>query len=230
MNVFLTSKYFGIVITLLLYYSAQCLFKKYRLAIFNPVFFSVTSIIMLLYYFSIDYSFYNQTANIITFCLSPAVVALGLPLAENWQLIQKNSFKILLIIFAGSLSGILSIVGIAKFLGAKEQIVISLSPRSVTAPIAMSLSESMNGIPSLTAAVVVASGILGAVLGLKFLEILRIKDPLAQGLAIGAASHGIGTARVLEIDRQAGAFSSLGMCINGIITAIIIKVVVGIFY
>ncbi|MFH1761826.1 MAG: LrgB family protein, partial [bacterium] len=124
-------------------------------------------------------------------------------------------------LLAGSISGIISAAGLALLLNASKEVVISLAPKSVTAPIAMGICEKLGGIPSLTAGIVVATGILGAVIGHLFLKFIRVTSPTAFGLAMGAASHGIGTARAFEEGNAQGAMSGLAMCMNGVFTAVL---------
>jgi predicted murein hydrolase (TIGR00659 family) len=149
------------------------------------------------------------------------VVALGVPLYLRLEEIKRRGKAILISILLGSVVGVISAAGIAATLGASKEVISSLAPKSVTTPIAMGIAEKLGGIPPLTAAIVIATGILGAVLGPSFLKILKIKSATAFGLAMGAASHGIGTARAVEEGEVQGAISGLALCLNGIFTAIL---------
>lgn len=120
----------------------------------------------------------------------------------------------------GCFVGIVSVVFTAKWLGASDKVIISLAPKSVTTPIAMEVTQSMGGIPSLTAAIVVLVGLFGAVFGFKLLQVGRVKSPIAQGLSMGTASHAVGTSRAMEYGRKYGAFASLGLILNGLFTAL----------
>ena len=137
------------------------------------------------------------------------------------EMIKKQLLPILLSQLVGCLVGIVSVVLVAKLLGATPDVICSLAPKSVTTPIAMEVSNTTGGIPSLTAAVVVLVGLFGAVFGFKILTLGRVKSPIAQGLSMGTASHAIGTSASMEISRKYGAYASLGLTLNGILTALL---------
>ena len=169
-----------------------------------------------------DYSLRKKKGGkYIEFWLKPAVVALGVPLYLQFEAIKKQALPILLSQLVGCLVGIVSVVFVASTLGATKEVIISLAPKSVTTPIAMEITAQMGGIPSLTAAVVVITGILGAMLGYKILQLGFVKNPVAQGISMGTAAHAVGTSASLEISARYGAFSSLGLILNGILTSIL---------
>ena len=161
----------------------------------------------------------------IAFWLKPAVVALGVPLYLQLEMIKKQLLPILLSQLVGCLVGVVSVVLIAKGLGASSDVICSLAPKSVTTPIAMEVSNATGGIPSLTAAVVVMVGLFGAVFGFKVLNMGQVKSPIAQGLSMGTASHAIGTSAAMEMSRKYGAYASLGLTLNGILTSILAPMV-----
>ena len=160
-----------------------------------------------------------------SFWLKPAIVALGVPLYQQLKVIRKQLIPILLSQTVGCVVGIVSAVVTAQLLGASKPVVISLAPKSVTTPIAMEVCRTLGGIPSLTAAIVVIVGLLGAVTGFRVLQIGRVKSPIAQGLSMGAASHAVGTSRAMENGAKYGAFASLGLIANGVLTAILTPIV-----
>ena len=157
----------------------------------------------------------------IEFWLKPAVVALGVPLYLQLEAIKKQLLPIIMSQLVGCLVGIVSVVLTAKWLGASPAIITSLAAKSVTTPIAMEVTKTVGGIPSLTAAVVVCVGLFGAVFGFKVLSLGHVGSPIAQGLSMGTASHAVGTSTAMERGRKYGAFASLGLTLNGLFTALL---------
>lgn len=156
-----------------------------------------------------DYATYFKGAQFVHFLLGPATVALAIPLYRQWHRVRHSAVAILASLLCGSLVAALSAVGVAWLLGADTALLASVAPKSVTAPVAMAISEQLGGLPSLTAALVIATGIFGAVFGPVVLTLIGVTDWQARGLALGTASHGIGTARALQLNEIAGAFSGL---------------------
>lgn len=169
----------------------------------------------------VKYETYNTSGHMIEFWLQPAVVALGVPLYQQLETIKKQFLPILMSELAGCLAGIISVVLIAKALGASKPVIMSLAPKSVTTPIAMEVTKSIGGIPSLTAAVVVCVGLLCAVAGYKTMGFARVNSPVAQGLSMGTAAHAMGTATSMDVSKVHGAYASLGLTINGILTSLL---------
>ena len=199
--------------------------KKTGWVLLNPILFTIAALILFLKLSGISYETYNEAGELIAFWLKPAVVALGVPLYLQLEIIKKQWLPILLSQLLGCLVGVISVVLIAKGLGASPDVICSLAPKSVTTPIAMEVSNATGGIPSLTAAVVVMVGLFGAVFGFKVLDMGRVKSPIAQGLSMGTASHAIGTSAAMELSRKYGAYASLGLTLNGILTAILAPMV-----
>ena len=216
----LKSPLFGLSLTFGVYYLAQRLYWRTKAFIFNPVLVSIVAIICILKLIGIEYKTYFAGAKLISFFLGPAVVALGVLLYEQLEEIARRGPAIIVGAVAGAAAGIVSAAGLGMWLGAEPQVINSLAPKSVTTPIAMGIAARLGGIESLTAAVVIATGVLGAVLGPGFLRLIRVKDPTAFGLAMGAASHGIGTARALEEGPLQGATGGLAICLCGLATAL----------
>jgi predicted murein hydrolase (TIGR00659 family) len=188
----------------------------------NPVLIAVALIVTLLLLTGTDYGAYFEGAQFVHFLLGPATVALAIPLYRQFAAVRRSAVAILVSILAGSLTAAASAVAIAWAMGASRDSLVALAPKSVTAPVAMAITRELGGLPSLTAALVILTGITGAMLGPILLNRLGITDWQARGLAIGTASHGIGTARALQVNEVAGAFSGLAMGLNAIATAILL--------
>lgn len=198
------------------------LYKRTKLSLLQPLLIAMLIIIPFLKLTGIDYPTFCQKTKILNFMLGPSVVALGYVLYAQIDNIKGNVVSILTAVFVGSVVGILSVVYIAKAFGADRILVASLAPKSVTTPIAISLTENNGGVPALTAAFVVICGMFGGLVGPFILRRLGIKSKIATGLAMGSASHALGTARAMEIGALEGAISGLAIGIMGIMTALLI--------
>ncbi len=222
MTELLSSPLFGVVLTLVTFRLAELLYRRSGFILFNPVFVSICAIIAILKVSQISYADYARGGDLILFLLGPSVVALAVPLWQRREQVLKRKLPILAGVCAGALASIASAAGTAWLLGASPEVVLSLVPKSVTTPIAIGISEQIGGIVPLTAALVVLTGCLGAICGPEFCRLIGIRKPTSLGLAIGTASHGIGTARVLAEDRLAGAVSGLAIGLNGLTTAVVV--------
>lgn len=218
---YITNKYFLIALTIALYVGAQQLQHRTGIRLLNPILLTIAGMIVFLSIFDIDYATYQAGGEYIDFWLKPAVVALGVPLYKQLSTIKKQILPLVLAELAGCISGIISVVLIAKLLGASHEVIMSLAPKAVTTPIAMEIASVVGGIPPLTAAVVVSTGIFGGMTGFHILRYSRVKSPIAGGLSIGTAAHAVGTSVAMERSDRYGAFSSLGLTINGLFTAIL---------
>jgi predicted murein hydrolase (TIGR00659 family) len=209
-----------LTLTVLAYLLGDWLFRRSgRKALFNPVLSSITVLVIILGATGTNYETYFAGAQFVHFILGPATVALAIPLYRNLHLIRRLWLPILVTIVTGAAVSATSTVLIAQWLGASEQTLISLAPRSVTAPVAMGIAEKAGGSPSLSAALVVLTGVLGAVVGTTVLAAVRVRDDRARGLALGVNSHGIGTARAFQISDLAGTFSALAMGLMALVSA-----------
>ncbi len=218
-----TSPLLHLTLTLAAYVAGEWLFEKSgQRPIFNPVLIAVVTLVALLAVTGTDYQTYFAGAQFVHFLLGPATVALAVPLYRQIHRIRGSVLAISVAILAGSATAVVTAVGLAWALGASRAILISLAPKSVTAPIAMGISEELGGLPSLTAVLVIVTGVLGAAFGTWVLRVVRIREAHAQGLALGVTSHGIGTARALQIGELAGAFAALAMGLNALATALIL--------
>jgi len=220
---------FGIVVTLGVYLLAQRLYMKLRTPLLTPVAVAIVVIIALLRGFDIPFDHYKQGGSYILFLLGPSVVALALPLYNRRAEIYARRGPILAGVVAGSLTSIVTAGGLAWLLGGSETVVRSMAPKSVTTPIAIGIAEKIGGLPELTAPIVVLTGCLGAIIGPEFCRLIGIRTPAAAGLAVGTAAHGIGTARMLEVDRLAGAVAGLAIGLNGLITAFLLPLLFVLF-
>lgn len=203
------------------------LFKRHPLA--NQVIIAVALIIAILAVSRTPFEVYFGGAQFVHFLLGPATVALAIPLVENWDRVRRSIVPIVIALAAGSLTAIVTAVGTAALLGAPRPILASIAEKSVTTPIAMGISEKIGGIPSLTAVLVILTGVLGAIMVTPLMNAMKIRDYAARGFAVGTASHGIGTARAFQVNDLAGTFSGLALGLNGILTAILVPLLAGLF-
>lgn len=218
-----TTPLLGLTLTLLAYQGALWLYRRANHhPLLNPVMVAVTVLVLVLSLTGTPYQTYFDGAQFVHFLLGPATVALAIPLYAQWERLKGMLLPLLVTLLAGSLTAALSAVGIAALLGASRESVMSLAPKSVTMPIAMGVAERLGGLPSLTAVLVMSTGILGAVGARYVYRLLRIDDHAVRGFAIGIASHGIGTARAFQVSEQAGAFAALAMGLNGLLTAMML--------
>jgi predicted murein hydrolase (TIGR00659 family) len=209
--------------TLVAYQAGSWVYRRGALnPLLNPVLLAVILLVALLTLTGTSYQTYFQGAQFVHFLLGPATVALAIPLYRQLARVKQSALAIFASIITGSLTASFSAVIILRLLGGEWGTALSIAPKSVTAPVAMGISQQLGGLPSLTAVLVILTGILGAMLGPPLLNLLRITDWSARGLAIGTASHGIGTARALQVNEVAGAFSGLAMGLNALATAILL--------
>jgi len=213
----------GLTATLVAYVFAYRIYERARFSpLANPVMIAVALLVTALTVTGTPYKTYFDGAQFVHFLLGPATVALAVPLYLQLPKLRKHALPLLGGLLVGSLVAAVSAVTIAWALGATRETVLSLAPKSVTIPIAMGVAEKIGGLPSLTAVLVMATGIIGAVSATTLLNLLRIRDYSVRGFATGVAAHGIGTARAFQVSEEAGAFAALGMGMNGVVTAILV--------
>ena len=215
------NKFFLLALTFGVYFLTKLLQKKTGILLLNPILITIAALITLLKMTGISYETYNEGGHLIEFWLKPAVVALGVPLYLQLEKIKKQLLPIILSQLAGCFIGVVSVVLIAYVLGATQETILSLAPKSVTTPIAIEVTKAIGGIPSLTAAVVVFVGLFGGILGFKVMKLLKIKNPVAQGLSMGTAAHALGASTAMGISGEHGAYAGLGLILNGIFTALL---------
>ena len=218
---FFENKFLLLAVTFGSFMVAKMIQNRTGWLLLNPILLAVAVIICFLEFTGVSYETYQEAGSLVEFWLRPAVVALGVPLYLQLKMIRKQLVPIVLSQLAGCFVGLVSVVVIAKLLGASPEVIMSLAPKSVTTPIAMEVSEAVGGIPSLTAAVVIVVGLFGATCGFKVLQVGRVGSPIAQGLSMGTASHAVGTSRAMEVSGKFGAYASLGLTLNGILTALL---------
>ena len=195
----------------------------------NPVLLSVAALVGLLLISGTSYSTYFGGAQFVHILVGPATVALAVPLYRQIFTIRKAFGSIMISLLCGSLLAIGAAVGIAWALGGSRVLLLSLAPKSATTPIAMGISETIGGLPSLTAVLVIGTGIVGAAFGGWVLDRLRVKNEMARGVAMGVASHGLGTARAMQMSPVVGAFAGLAMGLNGLATALLVPLLFRLF-
>ncbi len=226
-----TSPLLHLTLTLAAFVMASIVYRKAQMnPLLNPVLLSVIAIVVILNGTGTSYDTYFEGAQFVHFLLGPATVALAIPLFRQFDRVKKSALAILASVVSGSVTAATSAILIAWYLGATPVAIISLAPKSVTAPVAMGVSEQLGGLPSLTAVLVILTGITGAMLGPLVLNLLGVRDWSARGMAIGTASHGIGTARALQVNELAGAFSGLAMGLNALATAILLPLLWKLFF
>lgn len=221
MSNFFQNDIFTITLTFVAYFIAQKIQNKTHIVILNPILISIIIIIAFLSVFKIDFASYHEGNKMIEFFLKPAIVALGVPLYLQLEKIKKQLIPILVSQLAGCIAGVVSVIMIAKLMGASKEIIYSLAPKSVTTPIAIEVSKSIGGLPPLTAAVVIVVGIFGSIFGYEIMKRTRVKSSIAQAISMGTAAHAVGTSKSMGISQTFGAMSSIGLIVNGIFTAIL---------
>ena len=220
MKTIISNEYFMLALTFGVFYAAKSIQRRLGWILFNRILVAIAIIIVFLLVADIPFETYHEGAKMIEFWLKPAVVALGVPLYLQLSSIKRQFLPILASQMMGCIAGIVSVVVISKLFGASDAVIMSLASKSVTTPIAMEVTQVLGGIPSLTAAIVVITGLIGAVIGFKTLSVGHVRNPMALGLSMGAASHAVGTSAAMDRDQFVGAYASLGLTINGILTAL----------
>jgi len=221
------SPLFWLAATLIAYAVAErfaALLRRPPLA--NSVAIATFILAILLVATSTDYDTYFAGAQFVHFLLGPATVALAVPLYRNLERVRRDLWPLLIALLCGSATAIMSAVIVAWALGAPREILASLAPKSVTTPIAMSLAQSLGGIPTLTTALVIATGVFGAIIVTPLMNVIGMRDYAARGFAAGLAAHGIGTARAFQVDALAGTFAGIALGLNGALTAVLVPLLI----
>ncbi len=225
------SPLFGLSLTLVAYLAGVWLFKRSgQKPLCNPVLIAIVLISLLLWTTGLPYQRYFDGAQFIHFLLGPATVALAIPLHAYWKRLRQMALPLVVGLFAGSATAAFSAMGLAWLFGASPETVFSLGPKSVTTPIAMGVAEQIGGIPSLTAVLVILTGILGAMGFPALFRVLKIRHHPTQGFAVGLTAHGLGTARAFMVSEEMGAFSALGMGLNGVLTAVLLPLLFSLWH
>lgn len=214
------SVYFGVTISIVGYGIGLFLKKKLKWGILNPLLISILVVVGFLLLFDIDYDTYNETAKYLSYLLTPATVALAIPLYQQITLLKKNGLAIFLGIFSGVLSSLLSILAMSYMFGLSHREYVTLLPKSITTAIGIGVADELGGITTITVAVIIVTGVLGNVIGQAVCKLFKIYEPIAVGLAFGTSAHAVGTAKALEIGEVEGAMSSLSIVVSGLITVV----------
>ena len=214
---------FGLTATLVAYLLAYRIYQAVGgNPLLNPVAVAVALLIALLQLTGIDYQAYFEGAKFVHFILGPATVALAVPLYQQLGKLRRIWLPVLISVMMGVSVASLSAIVIARWLGGSDEVLLSLAPKSVTAAVAMGISEKIGGLPSLTAVLVIATGIVGAIVGNRLFDLIGISDDSEKGIAMGVTSHGIGTARAFQLSPEMGAFSGLAMALSAFSSALLL--------
>lgn len=214
------SPFFGITLSILAFWMGIKIQKKTKLVICNPLLIAIILCIGFLLIFKIPYEAYDTGGSIINMFLGPATACLAVSIYTKLELLKKNWLPILVGCAVGSATSMLSVLGLCKLLNLDNAMTMSLIPKSVTTPIAVSISSAHGGVVPVTVVAVIFTGILGSILAPTLIKLFRIHDPIVAGLSIGASSHAMGTSKAIEIGETEGALSGLAIGICGIITVL----------
>ena len=225
MNEILRQPSILLFLTLAAYALAIIIRKRTGNILFNPVLISTIALIAYLKILNIDYAVYHNAAQFIDFWLKPAVVVLAVPLYQNRRKIFNQWLPVIVSQLAGSITGIVTGMYFAKWLGAERDVVLSLASKSVTNPIAIEITRSIGGVPAITAATVIIAGLVGQIAGYKMLK-NTVVMPSSVGMSLGTASHAMGIAASLERSRRMAAYAGLGLTLNGVLTALIAPLII----
>lgn len=216
-NIF-NSPLFGIIISVIAFEIGSFIYNKTKIPFFNPLLISIALIILFLKATNIDLKCYNEGANIINFFLAPSTVVLAVPLYKKIHLLKQHAIPIIVGIVLGSISGMISVIYLCKLFNINSKLSISMLPKSITTPIGIEVSKQLGGIPPVTVAVIIITGIMGAIIGPIVCKAFRIKNSVAVGVSLGTASHAIGTTKAMEMGEVEGAMSGLAIGIAGLLT------------
>ena len=222
MNEFLQdSVFFGVFISIVTYEIGALIKRKWNVAIFNPLLISIALIIVFLILFNVDYDTYEFGAQYLSYFLTPATVALAVPLYEQIEPLKNNWKAIIAGILSGALTSALCVLILSIVMGLDHKQYVTLLPKSITTAIGMGLSDELGGIVTITVAVIVVTGVIGNMFAEQICKLFRITDPVAKGIAIGSSSHAMGTSKAMEMGEIEGAMSSLSIAVSGLLTVVV---------
>ncbi|KAJ53530.1 putative murein hydrolase (TIGR00659 family) [Clostridium tetanomorphum] len=222
----LNSPIFGILVSIIGFEIGLYIYRKTKIALFNPLLICIALIVCMLISFNIKLDYFDGGGKLISFFLGPATVVLAVPLYKKINVIKQYAIPILLGVTIGSITAILSIFYLCKAFGLTSELSYSLVPKSITTPIGIEVSKVLGGIPAITVSAIIITGIMGAVIAPIVCKIFKIKNPIAIGISIGTASHAIGTTKAIEMGETQGAMSSLAIGIAGLITSFLAPIIV----
>ena len=214
------SVYFGVAISLVGYVIGVQLKKKFKLAVLNPSMISIIFVVGVVLLFKLDYPSYKKQAEILNYLLTPATIALAIPLYQQLSLLRKNLLAVICGIISGVFASMSSVLAMSVLFSLSHEDFVTLLPKSITTAIGMGVSEELGGIQTITVAVIIVTGVLGNVIGEGVCKLFRITEPISRGLALGTAAHAIGTAKALEMGEIEGAMSSLSIAVAGLLTVV----------
>lgn len=216
--------------TLIAYWLGDTFFRAMgRQSWANPVLCAVILLAGILWVTETSYQTYFEGAQFVHFMLGPATVALGMPLYDNLRRVRRAVVPLAAALLAGSFTAVVTALAIGKAFGLSNVMLASLAPKSTTAPVAIGIAEGLGGEPTITAVLVLLTGVFGAIIATPLLNLLKIRDWRARGFSLGVAAHGIGTARAFQVNETAGAFAGIGMGLNAVLTAIIAPLALSLF-
>ena len=214
------SVYFGVAISLVGYVIGVQLKKKFKLAVLNPLMISIIFVVGVVLLFNFDYTYYKKQSEILHYLLTPASIALAIPLYQKLSLLRKNLLAVICGIISGVFASMSSVLAMSVLFSLSHEDFVTLLPKSITTAIGMGVSEELGGIQTITVAVIIVTGVLGNVIGEGVCKLFRITEPISRGLALGTAAHAIGTAKALEMGEIEGAMSSLSIAVAGPLTVV----------
>lgn len=214
----LNSAYFGAVLSVGAFLLGRALQKRVKHPLCNPLLIAIVLVILFLLVFDLDYESYQRSARYLSYFLTPATVCLAIPLYEQFELLKKNLRAVLAGIGSGVLASLCSVLALSLLFRLDHASYVTFLPKSITTAIGMGVSEELGGYVSITVAVIILTGILGNMFAESACRLFRITEPIARGVAIGSASHALGTAKAMELGPVEGAMSSLSIVVSGLLT------------
>lgn len=215
---FQESVFAGVTLSLVAYALGAALKRKFKMGILNPLMISIVVSIVVLVVGKVDYKTYNEGAKYLSYLLTPATVCLAIPLYEQWPLLKKHYKAVIAGLLAGTVTSLTTVLVLSRICGLSHAEYVTLLPKSITTAIGMGISEELGGYVTITVAVIIVTGVLGNMFGELICKIFCITEPISKGLAFGASSHAIGTAKALELGEAEGAMSGLAIAFSGIFT------------
>ncbi len=215
------STFFGLFISVGAYFVGWLLNKKFKKDFINPLIIAVISVIAFVLISGMDFEAYDRQASFLSYLLTPATICLAIPLYKQLGILKNNLAAVSVAVVSGAVAAMLSVLAVSLAFGVTHEIYVSLLPKSITTAIGMGVSEELGGVQEITVAVIVVTGVVGAMIGKPLCKLLRISHPVAVGLAFGVAAHAVGTSKALEIGEIEGAMSGLAIVITGMLTVIL---------
>ncbi len=214
------SAYFGVVLSLMAFYAGSWVKNKLKKEWINPLLISVILVIGVLLLFRISYEQYQSSAKYLSYLLTPATVCLAVPLYEQLNQLKRHWKAVFAGIFTGAMTSMASVLALSVLFGLTHEQYVTLLPKSVTTAIGIGVTETLGGVPSIAATVIVVTGVLGNMIGEQLLRKFRITEPVAKGVALGTSAHAVGTVKAMELGEIEGAMSGLSIAVSGLITAV----------